>query len=286
MATAGIATKPINKGYDTRALAIAQRLLDYTGAERVILFGSRSRDDWRDGSDVDVLVIHPDAAELSSHEPTRNAARSFAKEQLGPKTEIDLVFSSPENYRHNIRTINHVSAIAHREGIAMPGNSEPHDGEPEEPDAAHENEVRYLRIHDANAHYGAMQALLDTNLPPEMAIQHAHMTLEHALKALMSAQGRQYQHIHNLVVLLDDVNRGRPEPPLALGSDLAKLNDYAVRFRYVAAKDPITDLDGMANNVTDDIAQIYRRIADVAGENPLSGPPPGENTAGIRLRYR
>ena len=42
----------------------------------------------------------------------------------------------------------------------------------------------------------------------------------------------------------------------------------------------------MANDVTDDIAQIYRRIADLTGEHPLSGPPPGENTTGIRLRYR
>ena len=285
MGSISIPTKPINQGYDARALTIAQRLLDYTGAERVILFGSRSRGDWRDGSDVDVLVVHPDAVKLSSHEPTRNAAQGFAKEQLGAKTQLDLVFMSPEKYRRRIRTINDVSAIAHREGIVMTGNSEPRDGEPE-PDAAHENEVRYLRIHDANAHYGSMHALLDANLPPEMAIQHAHMTLEHALKALLSAQGRRYQHIHNLVELLDDANRDRPEPPLILSSDLAKLNDYAGRFRYIPAEDPITDLDGMANNVTDDVAQIYRRIADNTGENPLAGPPPGENTAGIRLRYR
>ena len=286
MNTAGAATKPINRGYDPRALAVAQRALEAAGAERVILFGSRSRGDWRDDSDVDVMVIHPDAADVSSRKPVCDAALGFAKERLGPDVEVDLVFVTPDKYRHRIRSVNDVAAIAHREGIVMPADAELCNDAEREPDTAHENEVRYLRIHDANAHYGAMHAMLDANLPPEIAIQHAHVTLEHGLKALLSAQGRRYQHVIDLIALLAAVNRGRPEPPLALGSDLAKLNDYAGRFRYEPAEDPITDLDDMANNVTDDIAQIYRRIANLTGEHPLSGPPPGENTAGIRLRYR
>ena len=44
---------------DYRAIEVAKTLRDLIDAECVILFGSRCRDDWRDRSDVDLMVINP-----------------------------------------------------------------------------------------------------------------------------------------------------------------------------------------------------------------------------------
>ena len=39
------------------ALRLAERAVSELGASRVLLFGSRARDDWRRGSDCDVIAV-------------------------------------------------------------------------------------------------------------------------------------------------------------------------------------------------------------------------------------
>ena len=45
-------------GYDNNALAVGQAVLRETGAQDVILFGSRARGDYREDSDIDLLLVH------------------------------------------------------------------------------------------------------------------------------------------------------------------------------------------------------------------------------------
>ncbi len=41
------------------ARRLAERAVDELGASRVIVFGSRARDDWRRGSDCDIIAVSP-----------------------------------------------------------------------------------------------------------------------------------------------------------------------------------------------------------------------------------
>ena len=105
------------------------------------------------------------------------------------------------------------------------------------------------------------------------------------MKALISAQGYEYLHVHELDRLLaqicaNDANlRWRPV------SDLDQLNNFAGASRYGPLLTPISDFNDMANRVTDDLSRIYDEIARLTGDDPWAVPPEGSNDP-IQPRYR
>ena len=261
---------------DYRAIEVAKTLRDLIDAECVILFGSRCRDDWRDRSDVDLMVINPGTPAPEDVYRIIEEARAIAQQIYARDfMSVDLVFMTSEEYeRKSLRTINNVAALAREEGIKMTRDSDGCDDLPDEDalrDPTHENGERTRRIADANMHYNSMLVLLDAGMEYNDTVYHAHQALEHGLKALISSTGQRYPHIHDLTHLITHV----AAQDLRLRSNLAQLDTYAGGDRYGPALNPVTDFTRMANDVTHDLEMIHERIARLTGEDPWEVPPEG-----------
>lgn len=136
------------------------------------------------------------------------------------------------------------------------------------------------RLIDANRHYDALQYLLDGRRANNAVAAHARQTLEHALKALTSAQRSPYRHAHKL----DDLRQTAGLDSQALGSNLDQLDPYAGGAAYCDPEHPIEDFAAMANAVTDALILIYARIADLTGLDAWTLQPPG--TPPVQPIYR
>ena len=261
----------VNRGHDSRALHVARVIRDLTDAECVILFGSRSRKDWTGSSDIDVMVITPGQPTQADEIRITSAAEEILDRTYAESPAMDLVVLSSQQYRRRSRSINNVAAIASREGIKLTLNPEDHDGQ--EYDADAEREDRIQRVADANMHYRNLNLMLDAGVEDRGAVFQAHQALEHSMKALISALGKEYPHHHSLIALANSVIQNDPERDWQFHSDLWQLNGYAGAARYGQALNPVTDFRQMANDVTNDLESIHRRIAELTGEDPWTIPP-------------
>ena len=89
---------------------VAERLGQATGAKAVILFGSFARGEATQDSDVDLLYIIPDDADLST-------LAAYAERALYPrKTSIDLV---PMRQSHWLHKESPLARRAAQEGILL-----------------------------------------------------------------------------------------------------------------------------------------------------------------------
>ena len=273
----------VNRGHDPRALHVARVIRDLTDAECVILFGSRSRRDWSGNSDIDVMVITPEQPTQADEIRITAAAEEILDRTYAESPEIDLVVLSTEQFRRRSKSINNVAAIASREGIKLTQNPEDYMGP--EYDAGAEREDRIQRVADANMHYRNLNLMLDAGVEDRGAVFQAHQALEHCMKALISALGNQYPHQHSLIALADSIRQNDPERDWQFHSDLWQLNGYAGAARYGQALNPVTDFRQMANDVTNDLEQTHRRIAELTGEDPWTIPPEA-GADPVRPRHR
>ena len=268
---------------------MARELRDATDVECVILFGSRARADWTERSDIDLMIIEPDTSELIPRMgEIQQTASELAKLAYQNFIDIDFVYLSRAEYeRKSVHTLNHVARFARRDGAIMSRNPAdfPGNDAADDPDHSDEPMERQLRINDANAHYTAMHFMLDGGMNNKITAYNAQQTLEHAMKALISAQGHEYSHTHRLYALAADINRNDPALNWQPASNLAQLSNFAGGYRYGPLLTPISDYTEMANRVTDDLTRIYDEIARLTGENPWAVPPEGSSDP-IQPRYR
>ena len=280
---------PGRTGPDARALHVAKGLRDAIDVECVILFGSRARGDWTERSDIDLMIIDPDLSELKRRMgKIQQTATELARLAYQDYVGIDFVYLTRDEYeRKSVHTLNHVARFARREGIIVPRNPDdfPVSDALDDPDHCDEPMERQLRIADANAHYRAMQGMLDIGITDKITAYNAHQVLEHAMKALISAQGHEYRHTHELHLLLGDIRANDPQLDLRPRSDLHQLNNFAGATRYGPLLTPISDYTDLANRVTDDLSRIYDETARLTGESPWAVPPEGSDDP-IEPRYR
>ena len=276
---------------DARALQVARELRDAFDVECVILFGSRARGDWTERSDIDLMIIEPDTSVLVRlMDDIQRTAWDLAElAYQGEYVGIDFVYLARDEYERKSRhTLNHVARFARRDGIAMSRNPEGFirdDRRNYEVDSREEPDERGLRIAHANMHYRAMHGMMDIDITDRITAYNAHQTLEHAMKALISAQGYAYRHVHELGGLLAQIRAKDPALNWRPVSDLNQLTNFAGGNRYGPLLTPIYDYTEMANRVTDDLRRIYEEIARLTGENPWAVPPEGSD-APIEPRYR
>ncbi len=285
----GAATQPISRSVDPMALEVARTLRDAIDAECVILFGSRCRSDWTERSDLDLMIINPELPDPPTMYGIQEIARQIVNQIYPTSLDIDFVYMSSEEYdRKSRRTINSVARMARREGIKMPRNPGSYSGHHDDDDRNDYSEEyieRERRIADANMHYRSMHGLLDLGFEDRNTAYNAHQALEHGMKALISAQGFQYPHSHNLTLLANTIRQHDPERHRPFQSNLEQLNNYAGGPRYGPLPNPVRDFRQMANDVTDDLEQIHQQIAQLTGEDPWSVPPEG-TTGTVRPRRR
>ena len=251
---------------------------------------SRARGDWTERSDIDLMIIEPDTSELIPRmSEIQQTASEMAKQVYQDFVDIDFVYLSRAEYeRKSVHTLNHVARFARREGIPVLRNPESFirdDGMSYEVDSSDEPMERRLRIADANTYYRAMHGMMDLGLTDKVTVYNAQQTLEHAMKALISAQGHAYAHTHELDQLAADINATDPNINLRLRSDLPQLSNFAGGNRYGPLQTPVSDYTDMANRVTDDLNRIYEEITRLTGEDPWAVPPEGSDSP-IQPRYR
>jgi HEPN domain-containing protein/predicted nucleotidyltransferase len=281
-------TAPGHVGPDAKALGVAQALRDAIDAEGVILFGSRARADWTERSDVDLMVIEPEFPDLDRRIDIEIIGRKLVEQAYDTFMSVDFVFLSRVEYeRKSVHTLNHVARFARREGIILPRNPDDFPGRdaPDDPDHCDEPMERQFRIADANIHYQGMHDLLDLRRENKNAAYNAHQVLEHAMKALISAQGHEARHTHALDLLLGDIHANDPHLDSRPRSNLLQLNNFAGGTRYGPLLTPISDYTDMANRVTDDLNRIYDEVSRLTGENPWTTPPEGSDDP-IEPRHR
>ena len=265
--------------YDSKALAVGQAVLRDTDAEDVILIGSRARGDYHEHSDVDFIFIHPRWREDEEiRDRARHAARATAEALYGEFIPVDFVWFTPEEFDHLRRSINSIAAIATEEGITMDGQSAgdvyPNDGgDYSGGDYSNEWTNTDQRCYHTRSHLHALRAIIDSGGAVIMVGQQAHQTLEHALKALISASGRRYAHHHNLVSLEGDARRFDRGFTHSLESPLEALNDYSGRIKYDGPYAPLGDREELYRKVLSDTRQIFQRVAELTGRDPWQEQP-------------
>ena len=78
-------------------------------------------------------------------------------------------------------------------------------------------------------HYEGMHNLLDIGNETRLTIYCAHQTLEHGMKALISALGHDYEHTHDLNILANQISLIDTAQTWRFSSNLEQLNLYAGR---------------------------------------------------------
>jgi hypothetical protein len=264
--------------YDPRALAVGQAVLRETGAEDVILFGSRARGDYREDSDIDLLLIHPgplcfDPESGEARDEFKSSAKTKAKNLYGMTVNVQLAWFTAEEFHRMRRSLNHVAAIASEEGINMNGGPAGQQY-PDEGDYSEEWGVTSERCCHARIHLQGLSALVQAGQPDLLIGQQAQQTLEHAIKALISATGRRYRHIHDLEELERDSRHADTGFSHPLLSPLRLLSGYAGAEIYSRRpENSLGDHNELYRQVEGDVQRIFRRIAELTGMDPCQEQP-------------
>ena len=278
-----------NPAADPKAVDLARQLRQRIDADCVILFGSRAIGDWSTHSDIDLMVLVDQLPDQATDDDTYYKVLALARTLFGSPIGIDLLFMTHTRFKRMSETnINHVASRARRYGIIMPRNPEEYshryDDEYEYEHDAHHTEAQH-RIASANLHYRDMHGLLDLELQGANAAYLAQQAVDHAMKALISALGQEYNTHHQTRNLASDIRRLDPSQPWRFTSNLGQLDNFAGGGRYDHALTPIQDFREMANNVTDDLDLIYQGIQNITGADPWSTPAEGTSNI-VRPRWR
>ena len=265
--------------FDRSALEVGQFVLEKTGAEDAILFGSRARGDYRDHSDIDLLLIQsePLRFDTESKRSRERFERSINKEAsvlYGMPVLVQLVWYSREEFRRFRKSLNHVTAVASREGINMDG-APACEQYPDEGDYSEEWSVTLDRCYHSRTHLQGLDSLVQAQQPDLLVGQQAQQTLEHGIKGLISANGRQYRHLHDLLELELDMRRADPGFSYQLLSPLELLSRYAGGdiYRRNREDNPLGDSNALLQQVLGDVQQIFQRIAELTGMDPWRDRP-------------
>ena len=267
--TASVPTAP---GWDPRARAVAQAVYDAVQPVAVILFGSRARGDYREDSDVDLLLVcrrlegAPADAVNGIYMAASRAAHRKAEQVYGRLVGVDVVQMGVESFAYGRRAKNHVAGQAARDGVmvceaAALSELQP-DGEPTNwPDIRR-------RFIAATRNLVSMQMLMDGQGPIEDIGFHAQQAVENALKGWISALDDHYGAIHDLMKLVDVIRKYPAEDDTPAGEELNWLTNYAVVYRYEGARVSLSDPPELLVRITQLTDAIGQRIEELTGGRP------------------
>ena len=263
--------------YDRKALVIGQAVLRDTAAEGVILIGSRARGDYHEHSDVDFIFIHPRCREDEEiRDKAWCVARATAEALYWEVIPVDFVWFTPEEFDRQRRSINSIAAIATEEGITVDGQPAGDVYPNDEGDYSNEWTNTEQRCYHTKSHLRTLRLVIDDGGAGIMVGQQAHQTMEHAMKALISASGRRYPHHHNLIDLEQTMRRFDRGFTRLLESPLVALNDYSGALKYNEPYAPLGDREELYRKVLNDTQQIFRRVTYLTGKDPWLEQPESE----------
>ena len=256
---------------DPKAVAVARAVYEAVRPEKVILFGSRARGDYRADSDIDLLII-TDGPSNGMYMKAQNAARQSAEIMYGDYFGADLAWMPREKYIECRGGINHLAAQAARDGVDMNGQKEEYQPDPKSRfDWA---DVRQ-RVINADRELITLDALVAAAAPQEAIGFHAQQALENILKGWISAFGAEYGNTHDLAKLIGIIRSESQEYETYAGEELAWLTLYAVEYRYEGSRLMMDDPIELYHAIDRVVSAIEERIKTLTGvaELPRYAPP-------------
>lgn len=248
---------------DPKAVAVARAVYEATRPESVILFGSRARGDYREDSDIDLMLICEERMSKDDYMKAQRAAGDAARDVYGTNYGVDLLPIRMSVYLRCRGGINHVAAQAARDGVDMNGEKE--DYEPDIERNFDWEDVRQ-RVINADRELILLRILIESSDVPQEGVGfHAQQVLENILKGWISAVGISYGNTHNLEELLKIIKTNPEEMDTRAGEELQWLTAYAVEYRYWGAEIEMEDPEGLHRAIARTVATIGERIKELTG---------------------
>ena len=263
---------PVKQSYDPRAKAVAEAVYDAVHPVAVILFGSRARGDYRDDSDVDLLLITADDEGgdwKARYVDACKAAHEKADAVYGILIGVDVVDMPESRFVDCRRAKNHVAGQAVRDGVIV--SQQPLPGEGQQPTNWPDIRQRFIA---ATRNERDLELGIEANLSQEIIGFLAQQAIENALKGWISALDDKYENIHDLASLAAIIRRHPTEMDTPAGEALHWLTSYAVEYRYEGAKVKLDDPHGLLERVNELVHGIADRITQLTGSEPPRWTPP------------
>ena len=265
---------PVKLSYDSRAKAVAEAVYDAVRPVAVILFGSRARGDYREDSDVDLLVINTDDVDgaewRARYVDASSTAHREAKVRYGFPMGVDVVTMPASKFADCRRAKNHVAGQAVRDGVIV--SQQPLPGEGQQPTNWPDIRTRFIA---ATRNENDLLVNIESGAASQEIIGFlAQQAIENALKAWISALDDEYRNIHDLADLAAVIRRHQGENDTPAGEAPFWLTSYAVEYRYDGARVKIDDPQGLIERVNDLVEGIAARIRELTGSEPPHWTPP------------
>ncbi len=273
----------VHQGADPAAVAVCREVLAESGAECVILHGSRGWGGWDEQSDLDVIVIHHAAGDEVERDRLRGEVVRVKERRYRDSSDYKADLESgpdivtPEDYAAQRRTLNHSMARAARAGTIFP--KEPgvegryrHDG-----DTSNEWELvtaeRLRLAASRNRDLAVLQEMhrgLEeqrdgrySGVDAQMAGRSAHMLLWHSGAAFLSILSVIYpmRSTVEMAPLVDERDGGWSR---RFQSDMERIEQYAECRCELVVTEPLTNLP----ELWEDREALWRRILDLSGYDP------------------
>ena len=245
---------------DPRACAVARAVEEAVHPDRVILFGSRARGDFRPDSDIDLLIVTgPGPLDRRAYQRTSAAAHHKVEQVYGEPMGVDLVHLSEDAFHDGRRARNHVAGQAVRDGFDANGDKVNYDN----PTPTNWPDIRQ-RIANAERELRVLNILVEGNADQEAIGFHAQQAIENALKGWISALDTDYRNIHDLAELIAIIRRHPQERDTPAGEQLTWLTSYAVEYRYEGAQVQMDDRFALLAGTTETVLAIIDRIRTLA----------------------
>ena len=241
---------------DPRACAVARAVEEAVRPDRVILFGSRARGDFRPDSDIDLLIVTgPGPVDRRAYQRTSAAAHHKVEELYDEPMGVDLVHLSEDAFHDGRRARNHVAGQAVRDGFDANGDKVNYDN----PAPTNWPDIRQ-RIANAERELRVLNILVEGNADQEAIGFHAQQAIENALKGWISALDDDYRNTHELGKLVAIIRRHPQEEDTPAGEQLTWLTSYAVEYRYEGAQVQMDDRFALLAGTTETVQAIIDRI--------------------------
>ncbi len=256
----------VKRKADPKAVAVARAVYEAARPEWVILFGSRARGDYREDSDIDLMMICEGRMSKDDYMKAQSAAGDAARAVYGTNYGVDLLPIRKSVYLRCRGGINHVAAQAARDGVDMNGEKE--DYEPDVERNFDWEDVRQ-RVINADRNFRDLQAMTGADVSQEAIGFHAQQALENILKGWISAVGVSYGNTHDLEELLKIIKTIPEEMDTRAGEELQWLTSYAVEYRYWGAEIEMEAPEELHRAIARVVAAIEERIKELTSVEEL-----------------
>ncbi len=272
---------------DPHALEIARAVQKQVAPDTVILFGSRAAGDYREDSDVDILVVTQDKETPRSRPGAGDTANEYMKSHP-PLLEVRIMSMTRSEFDRNRRAKQHLAGQADHHGVLMNGDRLEHQSDCEGGYLEHwpatknrlENTAEWthhfndmvdqdywnqkmLGFAAQQAVENALKGWLSTFNDPSRFGHDLNMTWDH-LERIQDWSRPGLEELHeSLTSLFDHTRYNDPKHPSGRGN---WLTDYGDVYRYDVNPRPMTqeerrELRQLVNNAIENLTERIHRVS-------------------------